>query len=321
MAALPCHAEVVEVLIKGVDDGVKSTKQQDYMEAVMNAKLQAIERAGVEISSITRIENFKVKYDTVESKAEAVLLPGFQVMDLGYQQDSTYQVVLSGKVESGGKIEAEANAREAVKKVEDKLLELMPESSFEATERIRVALELLPADFDWMSHNLIRQARTRLLAADLKEKLGAVPQRPSRPLRLVTGDSQVEEDYVEEDSFHAYRYKIPGSYILFEDGSKDYGLNYGMLAWVTGNEYVLDRRPRTEEDRRRLAVGGGEESFEDAQKKFPDKMNQFEKDVELFNKRIEDSGLVPKLLELKKLDKETRYSTLIRPVEDLGLLK
>ena len=55
------RAEVIEVLIKGVDDGVMVSKQQDYMEALMNAKLQAIERAGVEISSITRIENFKIK--------------------------------------------------------------------------------------------------------------------------------------------------------------------------------------------------------------------------------------------------------------------
>jgi hypothetical protein len=34
----------------------------------------------------------------VESKAKAILLPGFQVMDIGYQQDGTYLVILSGKV-------------------------------------------------------------------------------------------------------------------------------------------------------------------------------------------------------------------------------
>ncbi len=95
-------AEEIDVLIKGVDDGVTTNKQQDYKEAVMNAKLQAIERAGVEISSITKVVNFKLKFDMVESKAEAILLPGFQVMDLGYQQDGTYQVVLSGRVRTGG---------------------------------------------------------------------------------------------------------------------------------------------------------------------------------------------------------------------------
>ena len=88
----------IEVLIKGVDDGIKTNKQQDYQEALMNAKLQAIERAGLEITSITKIEDFQLKSDTVESKAKAVLLPGFQVMDLGYQADGTYLVILSGKV-------------------------------------------------------------------------------------------------------------------------------------------------------------------------------------------------------------------------------
>ena len=93
--------ETIDVLIKGIDDGIKNSKQQDYLEAVMNAKLQAIERSGVEIKSFTQVVNFKLKYDMIESKAVALLLPGFQIMDLGYQSDGTYQVVLSGKVKSG----------------------------------------------------------------------------------------------------------------------------------------------------------------------------------------------------------------------------
>jgi len=92
--------EDIEVLIKGIDDGKRTTKQQDYQEALMNAKLQAIERAGVEITSITKIENFQLKSDTIESRAKSVLLPGFQVMDIGYQADGTYLVILTGKVRS-----------------------------------------------------------------------------------------------------------------------------------------------------------------------------------------------------------------------------
>ena len=105
VALLPIRAasEEIDVLIKGRDDGVKTSKQQDYKEAVMNAKLEAIERAGVEISSITRVINFQTKFDMVESKAKAVLLPGFQVMDLGYQLDGTYLVVLSGKIQVGAR--------------------------------------------------------------------------------------------------------------------------------------------------------------------------------------------------------------------------
>lgn len=101
---LPPHsvfAETIDVLIKGISDGVKTGRTRNYQEAVMNAKLQAIERAGVSIKSMTKVENFQLKYDMVESKANAVLLPGFQIIDMGYQKDGTYQIVLSGKVQVG----------------------------------------------------------------------------------------------------------------------------------------------------------------------------------------------------------------------------
>jgi len=96
-------AEVIDVNIKGVDDGKKTNKQQDYQEAVMNAKLQAIERAGASIESITQVVNFQLQYDAVESKSKAVLLPGFQIIDIGYLSDGTYQVVLIGKLQVGDK--------------------------------------------------------------------------------------------------------------------------------------------------------------------------------------------------------------------------
>lgn len=48
---LPCVAssETIDVQIKGLDDGVKTSKQQDYREAVLFAKREAIERAGVSV--------------------------------------------------------------------------------------------------------------------------------------------------------------------------------------------------------------------------------------------------------------------------------
>ena len=88
----------IDVMIKGIDDGVKTNRQQDYKEAVMDAKLEAIERAGVEVQSITQVVNFQTKFDIVESRARAVLLPGFKIIDIGYLGDGTYQVVLVGKV-------------------------------------------------------------------------------------------------------------------------------------------------------------------------------------------------------------------------------
>lgn len=92
-------AETLDVTIKGLDDGKKTTRQQDYREAVLDAKRQAIEQAGVKVTSRSTVVNARLSEDFIESQAEAVLLPGFQVIDIGYTADGTYQVVLSGKVQ------------------------------------------------------------------------------------------------------------------------------------------------------------------------------------------------------------------------------
>lgn len=90
--------ETIEVRIKGIDDGVKSTKQQDYKEAVLFAKREAIERAGVEMVSVSKVTNMQLYEDYVEAKAQAILLGGYEVLDLGYSEEGIYQVVLVGKI-------------------------------------------------------------------------------------------------------------------------------------------------------------------------------------------------------------------------------
>ena len=94
------NAETIDVRIKGVDDGAKTTKQQDYKEAVLFAKREAIERAGVKVKALTTAKDFVIHSDYIESKAEAVLLPGYDVVDVGYQTDGTYLVILIGKVKT-----------------------------------------------------------------------------------------------------------------------------------------------------------------------------------------------------------------------------
>jgi len=64
-----CLAGTIDVQIKGIDDGVRATKQQDYKEAVLFAKREAIERAGVKIKSITTVKDMVVNSDYIESKA------------------------------------------------------------------------------------------------------------------------------------------------------------------------------------------------------------------------------------------------------------
>jgi hypothetical protein len=72
----------------------------DYKEAVLFAKREAIERAGVQIKSIATVKDLVLNSDYIESQAEAVLLPGYNIVDMGYSVDGTYQVVLIGKVKT-----------------------------------------------------------------------------------------------------------------------------------------------------------------------------------------------------------------------------
>ena len=92
------NAEIIDVQIKGVDDGTKTTRQRDYKEAVLFAKREAIERAGVKIKSMTTVKDLVVNSDYIESQAKALLLPGYNILDMGYSADGTYQIVLVGKV-------------------------------------------------------------------------------------------------------------------------------------------------------------------------------------------------------------------------------
>ena len=109
--------DVIDVSEQGISDGVRNSKQQDRDEAILDAKLKAIEKAGVSIQSITESQNFVLKTDWIESKAAAYLLPGFQIVDVGYGADSLYHVVLIGKVSAAGvKKESSDTETAAIKK-------------------------------------------------------------------------------------------------------------------------------------------------------------------------------------------------------------
>jgi hypothetical protein len=92
--------ETIDITVIGISDGIKNSRQRDRQEAMTDAKRQACEKAGLKIGSKTRVENFQTTYDLIESKSEAILLPGFNVIDIGYVEDGTYQVVLSGKIKT-----------------------------------------------------------------------------------------------------------------------------------------------------------------------------------------------------------------------------
>ena len=91
-------AQTIDVFEEGISNTQNDGEQKDYQEALMDAKRKAIEKAGVSIKSQTEVKDFQVEFDYIESQAEAVLLPGYQVKKIGYDDKGVYHVVLVGKV-------------------------------------------------------------------------------------------------------------------------------------------------------------------------------------------------------------------------------
>jgi len=106
--------EVIDISVKGISNSKNDGAQIDRQEAIMDAKRQACEKSGVRLQSQTNVENFQVTFDYIESKAEAVLMPGFNIIDIGYTADGTYQLVLTGKVKvvNEGEQEEHISAKE-----------------------------------------------------------------------------------------------------------------------------------------------------------------------------------------------------------------
>ncbi|MCI5196387.1 MAG: hypothetical protein D3919_09180 [Candidatus Electrothrix sp. AW5] len=97
------------VSIDGFDNGVRTNRQTDYAEAVLDAKKQAIERAGVRMDigrktgRTYRHRNGqdsldKYSINNIESYASGVLVPGCRIEDHGYGRDGSYKVTLRGEV-------------------------------------------------------------------------------------------------------------------------------------------------------------------------------------------------------------------------------
>jgi len=120
-------------------------------------------------------------------------MSGFQVVDMGYQQDGTYQVVISGKVQSGGdRYDIDGNQFLTIK---EKLIPLLTDdvnyiqisNNFEGLsgsgemipENVRkmdLILKLLPEDFDYNSDVIIKKARVYVLAFTLLRELPKFPK-------------------------------------------------------------------------------------------------------------------------------------------------
>ncbi len=95
------EARPIKVKVVGLSDQANDGIQQDRKEAILDAKRQACEQAGIKISSQTSLQDMQVFEEKVDSEAESVLLPGYEVVELGYKEDGcTFQVVLIGQVKA-----------------------------------------------------------------------------------------------------------------------------------------------------------------------------------------------------------------------------
>ena len=67
--------DVIDIAVRGISNAQNDGAQQDRLEAIMDAKRQACEKAGLKIQSSTTVENFQTTYDLIESRSEAVFPP------------------------------------------------------------------------------------------------------------------------------------------------------------------------------------------------------------------------------------------------------
>jgi hypothetical protein len=90
--------DLVEFKVIGYSFGKKKNLKDDYNEALVDAKIKAIERAGIKVDSITKVENFEVKSDMVEARSKGTVEPGYEIIEVGYDESGVYKILMIGKV-------------------------------------------------------------------------------------------------------------------------------------------------------------------------------------------------------------------------------
>jgi hypothetical protein len=82
-----------------VSDGQRSSLQKDRDKAIIDTIRKAAERSGATIASKMLLYNGITVSDQVTSFTQSILEPGYEIIDIGYDEcGSTYKVVLVGTV-------------------------------------------------------------------------------------------------------------------------------------------------------------------------------------------------------------------------------
>jgi hypothetical protein len=98
MGASKEKEDLIEFKVIGYSFGKKKNLRDDYNEALVDAKIKAIERAGIKVDSITKVENFEVKSDMVETQSKGTIEPGYEIIEVGYDESGVYKILMIGKV-------------------------------------------------------------------------------------------------------------------------------------------------------------------------------------------------------------------------------
>jgi len=87
----------ISVHEKATNNGETADLASDRNEAILNAKLLAIAKAGYNTAEIMEQADSQKRNALIEERSSQILVPGFKIADKGYQKDGHYLVLLTGK--------------------------------------------------------------------------------------------------------------------------------------------------------------------------------------------------------------------------------
>lgn len=112
-----------------------------------------------------------------------------------------------------------ANDDERIWKTKEKIVDLMLDELYEATEKIALYLELLPSNFDFTSDNLLRKAKARVLGHGLAHDFPKRPHGRAISLQFYYKEFGWQKTTLEEPFWKNELWKDVKSHILYADGT------------------------------------------------------------------------------------------------------
>ncbi|MCH8836665.1 MAG: hypothetical protein IIA60_02560 [Candidatus Marinimicrobia bacterium] len=205
--------DIISVGVRGISDANRDGVQKDRLEAIMDAKRQACEKAGISIESTTTVENFQMVYDLVESQAAAVLLPGFQIIDNGYGEDGTYSVVLIGQVKT------------ATAASSDQARFTIIVWFYESEDALEQSYQLLDQLYKWLLRAYGEFTLDGSSIEDWEDQLVAVSRSDS---------------LIADRRFYAFSYQLPAGTVQYTQELADYPDKVQKIRLRPNRSYIME---------------------------------------------------------------------------------